>query len=263
MNTTRSVLAAALCAVAIPALAGRVAAQGAEYDRLVADWKAANGAYRAALKELQASDEYKAAREARDAEKLRELSGKLVRPDGAAFGQRALELGGKAGPEHAMAFYVFAAQNSNDKATVTAVVERVRSDYLSSPAIVPLLENGMVLARHLGPEASAKFLDEVVEQSKSPLAKAWALYWQATTLTRGRDVPAEAKEKAQGLLDQAEKLAAGTDLADKIAAPRFEEQNLKVGMVAPDIAGEDIEGVAFRLADYRGKVVLLDFWGFW
>ena len=36
-----------------------------------------------------------------------------------------------------------------------------------------------------------------------------------------------------------------------------------VGQLAPDIAGEDIDGVAFKLSDYRGKVVMLDFWGLW
>jgi peroxiredoxin len=30
--------------------------------------------------------------------------------------------------------------------------------------------------------------------------------------------------------------------------------------VAPDIEGEDQDGVRFKLSDYRGKVVLLDFW---
>jgi hypothetical protein len=32
---------------------------------------------------------------------------------------------------------------------------------------------------------------------------------------------------------------------------------------APEIAGEDLDGVPFRLSDYRGKVVVLDFWGDW
>jgi serine/threonine protein kinase/thiol-disulfide isomerase/thioredoxin len=36
-----------------------------------------------------------------------------------------------------------------------------------------------------------------------------------------------------------------------------------VGMPAPDIDGEDLDGACFRLSDYRGSVVLLDFWGFW
>lgn len=40
-------------------------------------------------------------------------------------------------------------------------------------------------------------------------------------------------------------------------------KNLKVGKVAPDIEGPDIDGVNFKLSDYRGKVVLLDFWGDW
>lgn len=36
-----------------------------------------------------------------------------------------------------------------------------------------------------------------------------------------------------------------------------------VGKTAPEISGEDIDGKSFKLSDYRGKVVLLDFWGNW
>ena len=36
-----------------------------------------------------------------------------------------------------------------------------------------------------------------------------------------------------------------------------------VGMRGPQIEGEDIDGKPMRLDDYRGKVVLLDFWGNW
>jgi hypothetical protein len=39
--------------------------------------------------------------------------------------------------------------------------------------------------------------------------------------------------------------------------------NLKVGKVAPEIEGKDFDGKGFKLSDYRGKVVLLDFWGHW
>lgn len=35
---------------------------------------------------------------------------------------------------------------------------------------------------------------------------------------------------------------------------------LSVGKVAPDIQGEDQDGKPLKLSDYRGKVVLLDFW---
>jgi len=37
----------------------------------------------------------------------------------------------------------------------------------------------------------------------------------------------------------------------------------EVGQMAKDIEGEDIDGKPFKLSDYRGKVVLLDFWGHW
>lgn len=40
-------------------------------------------------------------------------------------------------------------------------------------------------------------------------------------------------------------------------------QGFNIGQTAPDIDGEDIDGVRFKLSDYRGKVVVLDFWGDW
>ena len=43
----------------------------------------------------------------------------------------------------------------------------------------------------------------------------------------------------------------------------YEIRNLAVGQAAPEIEGVDMDQVAFKLSDYRGKVVLLDFWGNW
>lgn len=43
----------------------------------------------------------------------------------------------------------------------------------------------------------------------------------------------------------------------------FELKNLQIGKIAPDIEGSDLDGVDFKLSDYRGKVVVLDFWGDW
>jgi peroxiredoxin len=38
---------------------------------------------------------------------------------------------------------------------------------------------------------------------------------------------------------------------------------LNQGNLAPEIEGEDLDGKKFKLSDYKGKVVLLDFWGHW
>ena len=40
-------------------------------------------------------------------------------------------------------------------------------------------------------------------------------------------------------------------------------RNLSPGRTAPEITGQDVDGNRFKLSDYRGKVVLLDFWGHW
>jgi AhpC/TSA family len=52
-------------------------------------------------------------------------------------------------------------------------------------------------------------------------------------------------------------------LAEAARTQLFEIQHLTIGKVAPEIEGEDVGGRKFRLSDYRGKVVVLDFWGHW
>ncbi|MCC6421181.1 MAG: redoxin domain-containing protein [Gemmataceae bacterium] len=37
----------------------------------------------------------------------------------------------------------------------------------------------------------------------------------------------------------------------------------RVGEPAPEIAGDDLNGVRRRLSDYRGKVVVVSFWAGW
>ena len=43
----------------------------------------------------------------------------------------------------------------------------------------------------------------------------------------------------------------------------FKLAHLSVGGVAPEITGKDIFGKPLKLSDFRGKIVLLDFWGDW
>ena len=72
--------------------------------------------------------------------------------------------------------------------------------------------------------------------------------------------------EAEALLERATrdygdvKLPDGETVAQKAAPELFGLRHLSVGKVAPDIEGQDQDGVKFKLSDYRGKVVLLDFW---
>jgi hypothetical protein len=57
-------------------------------------------------------------------------------------------------------------------------------------------------------------------------------------------------------------LPGGETVAERAKAELFEIRNLSVGKQAPDIEGEDQDGKHFKLSDYQGKVVLLDFWSY-
>jgi hypothetical protein len=58
---------------------------------------------------------------------------------------------------------------------------------------------------------------------------------------------------------------AGCGGSGKITPPRKVEPpiGLAKGQRAPDIDGLDAGGKRLRLSDYRGKVVVLDFWASW
>ena len=54
-----------------------------------------------------------------------------------------------------------------------------------------------------------------------------------------------------------------TTMGDFAEKALFAIRHLSVGKVAPEITGEDIDGKKFKLSDYRGKVVMLSYWGHW
>jgi hypothetical protein len=58
------------------------------------------------------------------------------------------------------------------------------------------------------------------------------------------------------------KLPGGNTVAERAKAELFGIRNLSIGKEAPDIEGKDQDGKQFKLSDYRGKVVLLDFWSY-
>lgn len=61
-------------------------------------------------------------------------------------------------------------------------------------------------------------------------------------------------------------LVGGVSVSSKMLLaqqPPHAPEDLAIGKIAPEIEGTDVNGMPFKLSDYRGKVVLLDFWGDW
>ncbi|HEX3655561.1 MAG TPA: thioredoxin-like domain-containing protein [Pirellulales bacterium] len=60
-----------------------------------------------------------------------------------------------------------------------------------------------------------------------------------------------------------QEVAPGLTIGAMARGSLFAIQNLSIGKTAPDIQAEDLDGVTFKLSDYRGKVVVLSFWASW
>lgn len=84
-----------------------------------------------------------------------------------------------------------------------------------------------------------------------------------TRVLSGTSAGESERKRVEEYKARLEKEFEGTQVVNRMRAKEFKEKNLQVGMVAPDFTHKDVEGVEFKLSDYRGKVVLLDFWGFW
>ena len=77
-------------------------------------------------------------------------------------------------------------------------------------------------------------------------------------------IQAEKKSLIKSILDNYADVPSGNSTYGEIVeAQVFAMERLSIGSVAEDIVGEDLDGEEFRLSDYRGKVVVLDFWGDW
>jgi hypothetical protein len=264
MQVTRFMLAALLTAAIVPSQVGdRPPASEQEYQRLAADWQAATAASNAALQAAMASEAWQQATAAKDRKQLEQLRAGVQKPDVKAFGERALRLADQFAGDDSLRFLTFACDNLMDKATIEAVAARLLAQHTKSAKIDAVLENAMILQSFAGKEQAQALLARVVADNQHPLPKAWAMYWQAVVVQRDKAATDEQKQRAEATLAEAERLAAGSVLADRIAGPRFMAERLQLGMESPDIQGEDMDGVSFKLSDYRGQVVVLDFWGFW
>ena len=167
-------------------------------------------------------------------------------------------------PAAAEALSFVAALSARDREMQKKASDRLLEDHLDDNAFVTAL--GM-FARQ------GKVLEDIIAKTKNRDVRGVALYYQMSA-KKGRGLnEANAKaiiplmERLQKEFGDVELVMAGGrsrgTLGDLIGNELFAYNNLRVGKVAPEIKGEDVDGVEFKLTDYRGKVVVIDFWGDW
>lgn len=116
-------------------------------------------------------------------------------------------------------------------------------------------------------------LKRIIDKASSKEVKRSAKMCLANLMDEQADMlEDEAKAKAKreealamlrDLVREEKEDASSPELLAKLEQKIFQIERLSVGAEAPDIVGTDHDGQEFKLSDYRGKVVLLDFWGYW
>jgi hypothetical protein len=110
------------------------------------------------------------------------------------------------------------------------------------------------------PPWAEKHLRRLMEKNSDDQVKMKAKFGLASILAKkDEESQPEAEKLFQSIIDSSEK----NSFADRAKEELAEMKVRGIGKPAPDIAGDDLDSKAFKLSDYKGKVVLLDFWGFW
>lgn len=202
-----------------------------------------------------------AAKQATEGERAPAIS---MVPPTKAFIARAQELAAAhAGKDDAVRFLAFIVKNATQERTaVKKAVEALVRDHTKSAAIADVLPF-LSLATHFGATQQVMaLLDGVAADHADAECKALAVLTRGTVRLERASTDAERKAAEQDLRAVAD-LTKDEDLRTQAKDALFEIEHLQVGCKAPEIDGVDVEGAAMKLSDHRGKVVLLDFWGFW
>lgn len=219
------------------------------------------GQYDALVNEYQKAqqDFFKVYNNAKTDEEREKLSDKYPQPQ--AYSPRFLDLARKY-PKDPVAFNALVWVVTNDRygQHVNDTLEVLLRDHMENEKLGQVAQ-AMVYSNAREP---AKTLESIVEKNPHREVKGTATY-SLGLVKRGEQKDAEAEKLFEQVIEKFGDVQGGfrETLADAARGQLFEIRNLGIGKVAPDIKGEDVDGKSFKLSDYRGKVVVIDFWGDW
>lgn len=237
----------------------------AEFDKLTASFEEAEQAFYAKVRDLYAAadkeglspEEAQKAREAADAIWAQNPNSEFA----PKFEELAVRAKGRPTAVKAWLKVLGLSQGPLAQITVEKAVGVLLTDHIDSEELAALGE----LVSHWSstPEFHAKVMNTLREKSKHAKVKASATLSLAKGLEKSDAV--KAKALYQELMTTYAALEASWGGTYGAIAERavYELEHLQIGMVAPDFESVDETGAKFKVSDYRGKVVVLDFWGYW
>ncbi len=126
--------------------------------------------------------------------------------------------------------------------------------------------NSLLSLRHSRLPSAQALLKRLSQESQQDKIKAWALYALAGSLREAS--PGKPSAESIAVLEQMKRDYGhlqhnGYMISDICESEIFTAKFLSIGCTAQDIFGQDQDGQEFKLSDFRGKVVVLDFWADW
>lgn len=106
-------------------------------------------------------------------------------------------------------------------------------------------------------------LRQISEQAGDEVVRQGATYYLASAMMRKSETKDEAIQTLKKLQAWPNIATSNAKLLAQVTGDLFALEKLSIGCTAPDIVGTDHEDKEFKLSDYKGQVVLLDFWGIW
>jgi len=220
--------------------------QKTEFDAVKAEYDKANKDFTAAYRAAKTDEERQAAA--------------ATRPNPDEYAPRFAEIASKdAKSDVAAKCHAWIAVNARDAEMQAAGLDELMTNHLASPVIGGVCQSVLY--------SSAKnrdaFLEAVLAKSSDHEAQGRACYALAFGHARRGEQRAAEPLFERVVKDFGDLKYGNASLADKAKTDLFELRNLSVGKPAPEIVGADVDGKPMKLSDFRGKVVVLDFFGFW
>jgi hypothetical protein len=143
--------------------------------------------------------------------------------------------------------------------TARKAIDRLQANHLKSPE----LRSAIRMLGYSQAPNTPDFLKAIIKENPDKSIQAHATYTLGYLLISSDAEKNRAEAEKLFETVRADFKEVDLELAKRAESELYEIRNLAIGQVAPDIKGADVDGKQFALSEYRGKVVVLDFWGDW
>jgi AhpC/TSA family len=225
-------------------------------------------AYQTIIKEYQNAQQefFKAIREAKtDEERTKAIAKSPKREE---YASRMMTLATEH-PKNSAAekALIWVVQNAGYSPDGAEALDILLKDHIKSKDLGPALQS----LEYSSAENGERFLREVLEKNPHKDVRGQACFSLARHLkNKAERTPTDEKTAKEAenffvlVTEKYKDAKHGSSTLGKAAEPElYELRHLWIGKPAPEIKGTDVDGKKFKLSDYIGKVVVLDFWGNW